>query len=93
MSANSTSLTLMEALRKMTFAPAERLGIKSKGRIAIGADADLAIFDAARVSDRATFESPAQYAEGMVYVLVNGVPVVRGGSLVDGVAPGRGLRR
>jgi dihydroorotase len=86
-------LTLMEALRKMTLAPAERLGIHSKGRIAVGADADLAVFDAARVIDRATFENPAQYAEGMVYVLVNGVPVVRDGSLVEGVAPGRGLRR
>jgi len=86
-------LPLMEALRKMTAAPAERLGIANKGRIAVGADADIAVFDAARVIDRATFENPAQYAEGMVYVLVNGVPVVRGGSLVDGVAPGRGLRR
>jgi dihydroorotase len=87
------ALTLMEALRKMTVAPAERLGIGSKGRIALGADADLAVFDAARVIDRATFENPAQYAEGMVYVLVNGVLVVRNGSLVDGVAPGRGVRR
>jgi dihydroorotase len=87
------ALTLMEALRKMTLAPAERLGVPVKGRIALGADADLAVFDAARVTDRATFENPAQYSEGMVYVLVNGVPVVRDGKLVDGVAPGRGLRR
>jgi dihydroorotase len=87
------ALTLMEALRKMTLAPAERLGVPGKGRIALGADADLAVFDAARVTDRATFEKPAQYSEGMIYVLVNGVPVVRDGKLVDGVAPGRGLRR
>ena len=86
-------LTLMEALRKMTLAPAERLGIHSKGRIAVGADADLTVFDADRVVDRATFENPAQYSQGMVYVLVNGVPVVRNGSLVEGAAPGRGLRR
>ena len=86
-------LTLMEALRKMTVAPAERLGVANKGRIAVGADADIAVFDAARVTDRATFENPAQYSEGMVYVLVNGVPVVRDGSLVEGVTPGRGLRR
>ena len=58
-----------------------------------GADADLAVFDAARVIDRATFENPAHYAEGMVYVLVNGVPVVRNGSLVEEVAPGGGRRR
>jgi dihydroorotase len=87
------ALTLMEALRKMTAAPAGRLGISSKGRIAVGADADIAVFDPAHVTDRATFENPAQYSEGMVYVLVNGVPVVRNGSLVEGVAPGRGLRR
>ena len=86
-------IVLMEALRKMTLAPAERLGVAGKGRIAVGADADLAAFDPERVTDRATFENPAQYSEGMVYVLVNGVPVVRGGSLVEGVAPGRGLRR
>jgi N-acyl-D-aspartate/D-glutamate deacylase len=83
----------MEALRKMTLAPAERLGIAGKGRIAIGADADIAVFDPERVTDRATFENPAQYSEGMVYVLVNGVAVVRNGALVDGVAPGHGLRR
>ena len=87
------ALTLMEALRKMTSAPADRLGIQSKGRIALGADADISVFDAARVMDRATFENPAQYSQGMVYVLVNGVPVVRDGSLVEEVAPGRGLRR
>jgi dihydroorotase len=87
------ALTLMEALRKMTLAPAERLAMPGKGRIAVGADADLAVFDAARVTDRATFENPAQYSEGVVYVLVNGVTVVKDGKLVDGVAPGRGLRR
>jgi dihydroorotase len=87
------ALTLMEALRKMTSAPADRLGIQSKGRIAVGADADISVFDAARVLDRATFENPAQYSQGMVYVLVNGVPVVRDGSVVEGIAPGRGLRR
>ena len=59
----------------------------------MGADADLAVFEAARVIDRATFENPAHYAEGMVYVLVNGVPVVRNGSLVEEVAPGGGRRR
>jgi dihydroorotase len=87
------ALSLMEALRKMTIAPAERLGIQNKGRIAEGADADIVAFDPVRVTDRATFEDPAQYAEGMMYVLINGVPVVNKGSLVDGVAPGRGLRR
>jgi N-acyl-D-aspartate/D-glutamate deacylase len=51
------------------------------------------VFDPARVIDRATFENPAQYSEGIQYVLVNGILVVKGGELVDGVAPGRGVRR
>jgi dihydroorotase len=87
------ALTLMEALRKMTVMPADRLGIRTKGRIAVGADADIAVFDPARVMDRATFENPAQYSEGIEYVLVNGTLVVKGGELVDGVAPGLAVRR
>lgn len=86
-------LPLMDALRKMTIMPAERLGLKTKGRIAAGADADVTVFDAARVIDRATFEKPAQYSEGIEHVLVNGVPVVAKGELVSGVTPGRGVRR
>jgi len=69
------------------------LGVASKGRMAIGADADITIFDAAQVIDRATFEKPAQYSEGIPYVLVNGTVVVDHGELVAGVAPGRAVRR
>ena len=87
------ALSLMAALRKMTSMPADRLGIKTKGRIAVGADADITVFDPARVIDKATFEKPAQYSEGITDVLVNGVAVVRGGELVQGVAPGKGVRR
>ncbi len=87
------ALGLMDAIRKMTVMPADRLGLKSKGRIAVGADADLAILDAERVTDRATFEKPAQYSEGIPYVMVNGTLVVNRGELVPGVAPGRGVRR
>ena len=87
------ALTLMEALRKMTVMPADRLGIRTKGRIAVGADADITVFDPARVMDRATFENPAQYSEGIEYVLVNGTLVVKSGELVDGVAPGLAVRR
>ncbi len=82
----------MDALRKMTVMPADCLGIKTKGRIAIGADADITAFDPARVIDRATFEKPAQYSEGIQYVLVNGTLVVDRGELVPSVAPGRGVR-
>ena len=87
------ALKLMEALRKMTVMPADRLGIRTKGRIAVGADADITVFDPARVMDRATFENPAQYSEGIEYVLVNGTLVVKSGELVDGVAPGLAVRR
>ncbi|HLY19650.1 MAG TPA: amidohydrolase family protein [Bryobacteraceae bacterium] len=87
------ALTLMDALRKMTVMPADRLGIRTKGRLAPGADADITIFDPARVTDRATFENPAQYSEGITDVLVHGALVVKHGELVDGVAPGRPVRR
>ena len=87
------ALSLMEALKKMTLLPAQRLGAASKGRIAIGADADVTVFDAAKVIDRATFEKPAQYSEGIQYVLVNGTPVVDRGELVANVSPGRAVRR
>ena len=59
----------------------------------MGADADITVFDPARVIDRATFENPAQYSEGIEYVLVNGTLVVKGGKLVEGVAPGLAVRR
>jgi dihydroorotase len=87
------ALSLMEALRKMTVMPADRLGLKTKGRIAVGSDADITVFDPERVIDRATFEKPAQYSEGIEYVLVGGIAVVRRGELVEGVAPGTGVKR
>lgn len=87
------ALPLMEALRKMTLMPAERLGLNDKGRIKIGADADLTIFDPTRVIDRATFENPAQYSEGIAYVLVNGVLVVKDSAVQENAAPGRGILR
>ena len=87
------ALSLMEALPKMTVMPADRLGLRNKGRIAVGADADITVFDPQRVIDRATFDKPAQYSEGIDYVLVGGTEVVRRGELLEGVAPGKGVRR
>ena len=84
---------LMDGLRKMTLLPAQRLGIQSKGRLQVGADADITVFDPARVIDRATFENPAQYSEGIPFVLVGGTLVVRDSHLVEGVTPGRAVRR
>ena len=91
------SLSLMDALRKMTLMPAQRLesfapAFLDKGRVRVGADADLTLFDPVRVIDRATFEDPWQPSAGIVHVLVSGVFVVRDEANVPGVAPGRGLR-
>ena len=87
----------MTALRKMTLMPAQRLekrapAFKDKGRIRVGADADVTVFDPARVIDKATFDEPLQYSEGIPFVLVNGVVVVKDSQLVDGVRPGRAAR-
>jgi N-acyl-D-aspartate/D-glutamate deacylase len=81
----------------MTLMPAQRLEkrapmFKDKGRIRVGADADITVFDANRIIDKATYEEPLQYSEGIQFVFVNGVAVVKDGQLVDGVFPGRAAR-
>ncbi len=91
------ALGLMEALAKMTLLPARRLerhapAFKAKGRIQPGADADLTLFDAERVIDRATFENPALPPEGIRHVIVGGTAVVKDGRVVEGVLPGKALR-
>jgi len=90
-------LPLMEALRKMTLGPARRLEhqapmFRKKGRVQVGCDADLTVFDPAKVLDRSTYEDPTKTSEGFVYVLVNGVPVIKAGRLRDEVKPGRPAR-
>ena len=84
-------ITLEEAVRKMTSLPAEQFGFADRGRIAPGKAADLVIFDAATVTDKATYEKPHQYPDGISAVLVNGVPVIRAGALTA-ARPGRVLR-
>lgn len=91
------ALDLMTALRKMTLMPAQRLEkraprFKDKGRIRVGADADITAFDPNTIIDKATYEQPLQYSEGIRFVLVNGVPVLKEGQLADGVFPGRAAR-
>jgi len=85
-------IALEEAVRKMTSLPADQFGFTDRGRITVGHAADLVIFDPARVADRATYEDPHQYPDGIATVIVNGVPVVRDGAHTN-ERPGRVLRR
>ena len=91
------ALPLMEALRKMTLMPAQRLEarvpqMRGKGRVKVGADADLTLFDAARIRDQSTYEKPAAFSTGVRYVLVNGQIAVREGRPVDAVHAGQPIR-
>ena len=91
------ALDLMTALRKMTLLPAQRLEkrapvFKDKGRIRVGADADITVFDADHVIDKATFDDPLEPSEGIRFVFVNGVAVIKGGQSVGGVFPGKAAR-
>src|SRR5262249_17166192 len=90
-------LSLMDALRKMSLGPAKRLEhvapmFKKKGRVQVGADADLAVFDADKVIDQSTYQDPTKPSEGFAWVLVNGVPVVREGKVRTESRPGRPAR-
>ncbi|MBM3469913.1 MAG: amidohydrolase family protein [Armatimonadetes bacterium] len=90
-------LTLMEALTKMTIMPARRLeaqapALRRKGRLQVGADADIVVFDPARVRDRATVERPNQFAEGIEYVLISGKVVKDPRGLRRDVRAGEAVR-
>jgi N-acyl-D-amino-acid deacylase len=86
------TIPLESAIRSMTSLPAAVFGITDRGVIREGAFADLAVFDPAKVRDRATYADPHQLAEGMSYVLVNGVVVVNDGTFTN-ATPGRVLRK
>jgi dihydroorotase len=90
------AIPLMEAVRRMTIAPARRLearvpAMANKGRIKVGADADLTVFDPATVLDRATYENGAIHSAGIPYVVVGGELVVDNGNVTT-ARPGRGVR-
>ena len=90
------TITLMDALRKMSLMPAEMLerstpAARQKGRLQEGADADIVVFDAATISDRSTFAKPMEPSVGVRYLVVGGTIVVDEGKIVPGVFPGRAL--
>ncbi|HZS06852.1 MAG TPA: D-aminoacylase [Blastocatellia bacterium] len=90
-------LGLEEAVHKMTSLPAQRTGLYERGLLRPGMKADIAIFDAGRVRDRATFADPHQYAEGVSFVIVNGTVILDNGQMTDArpgqVLPGPAARR
>ena len=84
-------VSLPEAIRRLTSFPATNLGIKDRGLLKPGMMADVAMFDAATIADKATFDKPQQFAVGMRHVLVNGVPVLLDGAMTP-ARPGRAVR-
>jgi len=84
------TLPLASAVHKMTGLPAARLGLRDRGILRAGARADLVVFDARRVTDRATYEDPHRYPDGIEHVVVNGRFVVKHGEHT-GSLPGKVL--
>ncbi|PYX51087.1 MAG: D-glutamate deacylase [Acidobacteria bacterium] len=90
------TLTLMEALRKMTLMPAQMLerstpAAHQKGRLQEGADADIVVFDPQTIADRSTFQKPMEQSVGVHYEMVGGTLLIDEGKLVPDVFPGRAL--
>jgi dihydroorotase/N-acyl-D-amino-acid deacylase len=84
-------LSLPDAIRKFSALPAQRLRLTDRGVLKQNMWADVVVFDPEKITDRATFENPNQFSEGMEYVLVNGVPVIDEGKMT-GALPGKVLR-
>jgi len=90
------TITLMDAIRKMSFMPAQVLArstpfARLKGRLQEGADADVVIFDPQTVTDRATYQHPMEASAGVEYLLVGGAVLVDKGKLLEGVFPGKAI--
>lgn len=90
------TITLMDAIRKMSLMPAQMLerstpSARLKGRLQEGADADLVVFNPQTVGDRSTYQHPMDPSVGVEYLLVGGVVVVDQGRVVEGVFPGKAL--
>jgi len=81
----------------MTLMPAKRLegrvpAARNKGRLRVGADADITVFDPTKVIDQATYEAPTRASAGILHVIVAGTPVVRDGQIIAGAVPGQAIR-
>ena len=85
------AMSLPEAIRKFTALPAQRMRLTDRGVLKQGMWADVVVFDPAKITDRATFENPNQFSDGMDFVLVDGVPVIENGKMT-GALPGHVLR-
>lgn len=90
-------VTLMEGLKKITLLPAQRLArsvpeMKKKGRLQVGADADITVFNPDTITERATYKQPYLYSQGVQHVIVNGVPVLQDGKIISSVSPGRWMK-
>ncbi|HEY4901406.1 MAG TPA: amidohydrolase family protein [Terriglobales bacterium] len=90
------SITLMDAIRKMSLMPAQRLekstpAARAKGRLQEGVDADIVVFDAQTISDRATYQAPMETSTGMRFVIVGGTVLIDQGKLVPDTFPGRAV--
>ena len=92
------AVPLLEGLAKCTLVPAQILeastpDLRQKGRLQVGCDADIAVFDWQALTDRAEFKAMNRAAAGMRHVLVHGTPVIADGALVPDARPGRPVRR
>ena len=86
------ALKLEEAARKATSLPAKRFGLKDRGALKVGMKADVVVFDPARIIDKATTSNSRAFSEGVIHVLVNGIPVLESEKMT-GARPGLGLKR
>ena len=88
----SGKLSMFEAIRRLTVSPADQLNLKHKGRLNVGADADIVIFDPQRIEDRATFAQPLLPPVGIDYVIVNGVIAAKDSEILS-CSSGKSIRK
>jgi N-acyl-D-amino-acid deacylase len=85
-------LSLIDAIEKATLIPANILGFKNKGRLSVGSDADIVIFDPETIRDKSDFNIPNAHPEGIDYVIVNGHLAVENGNIDDKILAGKTIK-